>query len=124
MPCRPFREVVNAHTPMGQPEDPNRATLLQILRELNKSAETAANPAEDGLELAEIKERLQDFSAVKKTQGVAILLGLLVQNQMVVHDGKKTYSWVRQRDTLSRYLITPKGKDFLRENVVESGRIA
>jgi hypothetical protein len=111
--------------PTNQSEDPNRATLLQILRELNKSTEAASNSEDDGLELTELTDRLADFWAVtQRAVKVPVILGVLLQNDMVSYQGQKAYSWVRQRETKDRYRITIKGKSFLRENIVTNDRIS
>lgn len=120
---RTLHGVVSAK-PINQSEDPNRATLLQILRELNKSTEAASNSEDDGLELTELTDRLADFWAVtQRSVKVPVILGVLVQNDMVRYQGQKAYSWVRQRETKDRYRITIKGKSFLRENIVTNDRI-
>jgi hypothetical protein len=106
-------------------DEPNRATLVQILRELNKSAEGATHPEDNGLELGELTGRLEEFWAVRqKAVKVPVLLGALLQNKMVEHLDNKVYSWVRQRDVRDRYRITTHGKNFLRENIESNQRIA
>lgn len=104
--------------------DPNRATLIEVLKELNKSEETARDPNENGLETGEIIDKLVEFWAVKeKKVKVPVILGTLVQNGMVEFVSKKSYSWVRQRDTKDRFRITTDGKEFLKSTIVASNRI-
>lgn len=105
-------------------DDQNRVALLQVLRELNKSAETATRPEDDGLELREIMDRIEGvFSGKQMSNKVPVILGTLVQNGMVNYVGTKVYSWVRQREVNHRYVITISGKEFLRSNVQTSDRI-
>jgi hypothetical protein len=105
-------------------EDLGRVALLQVLRELNKSAQAATHPEDNGLELREIMDRLTESQAGRAgAMRVPVILGTLVQNGMVDYVGTKVYSWVRQRDVRDRYVITTQGKEFLRLNVETNDRI-
>jgi hypothetical protein len=97
---------------------------MQVLKELNKSSESASHPEDNGLELKELMERLADSSAGRQgSVRVPVILGMLVQNGMVDYVGTKVYSWVRQRDVRDRYVITTQGKEFLRSSVDTQDRI-
>ncbi len=108
--------------PMG--EDPNRATILEILKELNKSEEVAPNDTENGLESNEINERLIEFWAIRENRvRLAELLRMLYSNKMIRYDGAPRYSWVRKRNLGGVYQITTEGKEYLRANILASERI-
>jgi hypothetical protein len=108
-------------------EDPARATLLAILRNLNQAEENNEGKAPDqALELAELEQRLSDFGPVKQGSiKVSLALGLLLRNGLVVpqRDGGE-YSWQRQRNSPQRYQITPDGKKFLLDSIQTSDRIS
>jgi hypothetical protein len=108
-------------------EDPARATLLAILRQLNQAEENNEGKAADqALELGELEQRLADFGPVKQGSiKVSLALGLLLRNGLVVpqRDGGD-YSWQRQRSSPQRYQITPDGKKFLLESIQTSDRIS
>lgn len=110
----------------AQEIDPIRATLLAILRQLNRAdahqdAQQVADPA---LELKEIEERLRDFGPVEDgSVKVALALGLLLRNRMVAARADPGYSWQRGREVAQRYQITAEGKRFLVDSLEASGRI-
>jgi hypothetical protein len=107
------------------PQDPIRATILAILRQLNQ-ADTAheGRESEQSLELHEIEVRLSDFWAVKKgAVKVSLALGLLLRNGLVTAPGGEDFSWQRQRSLAERYQITPTGKKFLVESIESADRI-
>jgi hypothetical protein len=115
--------------PTGRPaipegEDPNRATILEVLKELNRSEETAANEVENGLEMQEIEERLLEFWAIREGHvELRNMLAMLNTNRMIEFDGAKKYSWVRKRNLSGVYRITTDGKEYLRSNVDSRERI-
>jgi hypothetical protein len=108
-------------------EDPARATLLAILRQLNQAEENnEGKEADQALELGELEQRLADLAPVKQgTIKVSLALGLLLRNGLVVpqRNGGE-YSWQRQRDSPQRYQITPEGKKFLLDSIQTSDRIS
>jgi hypothetical protein len=106
-------------------QDPIRATLLAILKQLNQ-ADTVheGESTEQALELPELEQRLRDFWAV--SQGavkVSLALGLLLRNKLVAAQTDKDYSWQRQRMSNQRYQITTDGKKFLVDALETSDRI-
>ncbi|MCI4368554.1 MAG: hypothetical protein L3K09_03195 [Thermoplasmata archaeon] len=105
--------------------DPNRATLLAILKQLNHAASVhEGDPEEQALELKEIEGLLTDFWAVKQgSVKVALALGLLLRNGLVEAQKPSSYSFQRQRASTHRYLITAPGKRFLAESIEDSDRI-
>ena len=111
----------------AEKDDPARATLLAILRQLNQAeGNNEGKPADQALELGELEQRLQDLPPVKQGSiKVSLALGLLLRNGLVVpqRDGGD-YSWQRQRDSPQRYQITPEGKKFLLDSIQTSDRIA
>lgn len=110
--------------PAGK-QDPVRATLLAILRQLNQ-AETIHEGAtlDQALELPELERRLSDFWAVDNgSVKVGLALGLLLRNGLVSAAGQADYSWQRQRAVAQRYQITPEGKKFLVDSIQTSDRI-
>lgn len=111
--------------PALQSQDPVRATLVAILRQLNQ-ADSAheGQTQEQALELAEIERRLSDFPAVQTgSVKVALALGLLLRNGLVDAPGDGQYSWQRQRNVSQRYQITVEGKKFLKDSIATSERI-
>jgi len=110
-------------SPAGQ--DPVRATLLAILKQLNQ-AETVheGKAAEQAMELAEIERRLADFWAVDGgSVKVSLALGLLLRNGLVGAKTPGDFSWQRQRAARQMYHITPDGKKFLVDALRTSDRI-
>ena len=107
-------------------QDPVRATLVAILKQLNQaSSKHEGASAEQALELAELERRLEDFWAV--SQGairVSLALGLLLRNGLVAAQNQANYSWQRQRAVRQRYLITTEGKKFLVDSLETNDRIA
>jgi hypothetical protein len=106
-------------------QDPVRATLLAILKQLNQ-AETVHEGAtmDQALELPEIERRLHDFWAVDNgSVKVGLALGLLLRNGLVTAAGQPDFSWQRQRAVAQRYQITPEGKKFLVDSIQTSDRI-
>ena len=111
--------------PSPTDQDPVRATLLAILKQLNQ-AEAAhdGKVTEQALELFELEGRLRDFWAVGNgSVKVALALGLLLRNGLVATQADPTYSWQRGRDVAQRYQITPEGKKFLVDSIENSDRI-
>jgi hypothetical protein len=106
-------------------QDPVRATLVAILRQLNQAESAHEGQAEEqALELSEVERRLSDFWAVQQgAVKVALALGLLVRNGLVAGQGDGQYSWQRQRAVAQRYQITPEGKKFLMSSIETSDRI-
>ncbi|HKV90556.1 MAG TPA: hypothetical protein VJQ43_05085 [Thermoplasmata archaeon] len=105
--------------------DPVRATLLAILKQLNQ-AETVHEGAlsDQALELPEIERRLSEFWAIDNgSVKVGLALGLLLRNGLVSAAGGPDYSWQRQRAVAQRYQITPEGKKFLVDSIQTSDRI-
>jgi hypothetical protein len=113
------------HPPHGEPEDPNKATLLHILRILNRAEDEYQDEEAKGLELSEIQYQCQDHWAVK-TAGIQPndLLNVLVQNGMVDHVQKEIYSWIRQRTIREFYCITEPGKAYLVKSETDEGRVS
>ncbi len=113
---------VRPAVPVG--EDPNRATIMEILKELNRSEESAANSTENGLEAAEIEERLVEFWAIREGRvQVTEMIGMLRANRMIEFDDAQRYSWVRKRNLNGVYRITMDGKEYLRTNLENRERI-
>ena len=106
-------------------QDPIRATLLQVLRQLNQSeAHHEGNEQDQALELAEIESRLSDFWAVKQGKiKIPLAVGLLLRNKMVETRADAKESWQRQRQVQQRYQITVEGKRFLTEALTSESRI-
>jgi hypothetical protein len=114
-------------TPGGPdaPPDPVRATLIEILKQLNQAESVhEGQKAEQSLELAELEDRLTEFWAVAKGQvKVSLAVGLLLRNGLVAVQAPD-YSWQRQRNTRQRYGITAEGKGFLVGAIQTSDRIS
>ncbi|MGA7922818.1 MAG: hypothetical protein WCA77_02445 [Thermoplasmata archaeon] len=106
-------------------EDPTRATLLAILKQLNQAeVGNEGRAVEQALELSELQQRLFDFWAVKQGSiKVSLALGLLLRNKLVTTQSAADYSWQRQRDSAQRYIITAEGKKFLVDSLTTSDRI-
>lgn len=105
--------------------DPIRATLLAILRQLNRAdAGQDAQLPDPALELTEIERRLKDFGPVEDgSVKVALAVGLLLRNRMITARADPGYSWQRGRDVAQRYQITAEGKRFLVDSLETSDRI-
>jgi hypothetical protein len=105
--------------------DPVRATLLAILKQLNQAETIHEGKAPDqALELPEIERRLSEFWAIDNgSVKVGLALGLLLRNGLVATAGTPDYSWQRQRAVAQRYQITPEGKKFLVDSIHTSDRI-
>jgi hypothetical protein len=106
-------------------DDPIRATLLAILKQLNQaeSQQDGATPA-PALELAELEDRLKSFWAIDSgTVTVSLALGLLLRNGLVGTRADQEYSWQRGRAVAQRYNITGDGKKFLVDSIGKSDRI-
>ncbi len=112
--------------PPAATQDPVRATLVAILKQLNQAmSQNEGKVEEQALELPEIEQRLQDFWAV--SQGaikVSLALGLLLRNGLVGVQDRSGYSWQRQRAARQRFVITAAGKKFLVDALETSDRIA
>lgn len=110
--------------PRGEPNDPLRASLLEVLRQLN-AAESYADERERGMELDEIIAVTSEHWTVHKA-GVKIpqTVGLLLRNRMVDYVNVTGRSWTRQRDFGPHYRINGAGKLFLAKWVEESQRVA
>ncbi len=112
--------------PPAATQDPVRATLVAILKQLNQATtQHEGNAEEQALELPEIERRLGDFWAV--SQGaikVSLALGLLLRNGLVAVQDPGNYSWQRQRAPRQRFAITAEGKKFLVDALETSDRIA
>ena len=106
-------------------QDPVRATLIAIQRQLNQAESVhEGQTAEQALELAEIQRRLDDFWAVEQGRvKVALVLGLLLRNGFVSARPAGDFSWQRQRSARQLYQITTAGKKFLVEAIRTSDRI-
>jgi len=107
------------------PQDPVRATIVEILRQLNQAdAKHEGASIEQALELAEIQDRLSDFWGVTKGQvKIQLAVGLLLRNGLVAVQAPGDYSWQRQRTAGHRYAITAEGKKFLVGAIQASDRI-
>jgi hypothetical protein len=105
--------------------DPVRATLLAILKQLNKTDSGQTNELSDpALELQELESRLREFWAVGDgSVKIALAVGLLLRNGLVEARSDPGYSWQRGRDVAQRYQITTEGKKFLVSSLEDSGRI-
>lgn len=104
--------------------DPNKATLLYILRLLNQAEDEFEDDAEKGLEQDELEYRTQNYWAVKSGDAkLAVILELLLDNKMVEHTDGGPYSWIRKKQIQGLYRITDSGKTHLLKNIVEDGRI-
>ena len=106
-------------------QDPIRATLLAVLRQLNQSeAHHEGHEQDQAMELAEIENRLSDFWAVKQGKiKIPLAVGLLLRNRMVETRADAKESWQRQRQVQQRYQITVEGKRFLTEALTSESRI-
>lgn len=104
---------------------PVRETFFAILRQLNKAdVENTPDSPEQSLELVELERRLADFPALLTGEvRLPVALGLLLTNGYVAAAQDQEYSWGRGRNVERRYRITPEGKQFLVENLVESDRV-
>lgn len=113
--------------PNGPPvNDPVRATLLEILRQLNRSEAIHEDhkPVDQALELAELEGELRSFWAVEEGKvKVSLAVGLLLRNGLVAARRPGDFSWQRQRSARQLYQITPDGKKFLVEALRTSDRI-
>lgn len=110
--------------PRGEPEDPTRAALLEVLRLLNQ-AESYHDEREKGLELDEIRGGMQEHWSVQKAGvNVPVVVGLLLRNRMVDLVGGTVRSWTRQRDIGPHYRINGEGKMYLAKWLSESKRVA
>jgi hypothetical protein len=106
--------------------DPVRATLLAILKQLNQAESSTTNELSDpALELQELEGRLRDFWAVGNgSVKVALAVGLLLRNRLIVARSDPGFSWQRGREVAQRYQITPEGKRFLLDSLESSDRIS
>src|SRR5580658_3620027 len=106
-------------------EDPVRATLLAILKQLNQAeSQQEGATAVPALELPELEDRLKDHWAVDGgTVNVSLALGLLLRNGLVTTRADQEYSWQRGRQVAQRYSITGDGKKFLVDSLEKSERI-
>jgi hypothetical protein len=115
-------------SPAGQPapQDPVRATLVEILKQLNQAdAVHEGTKDEQALELPEIEQRLSDFWGVTRGQvKISLAVGLLLRNGLVNVQAPGDYSWQRQRAARHRYEITAEGKKFLIGAIQTSDRIS
>ncbi|MCI4335819.1 MAG: hypothetical protein L3K17_01285 [Thermoplasmata archaeon] len=114
-------------TPSGPPaNDPIRATLLAILKQLNHVESMHEGKASDqALELTEIERQLSDFWAVEEGKvKIALAVGLLLRNGLVAARAPGDFSWQRQRSARQLYQITADGKKFLVEVLRTSDRIS
>lgn len=110
--------------PRGEPADPTRAALVEILRLLNQ-AESYHDDREKGLELDEIVTMTQGHWSVDKARvQVPVVMGLLLRNRMVDHVGGTVRSWTRQRDIGPHYRINGEGKLFLARFLEETQRLS
>jgi len=107
-------------------QDPVRATLVEILRQLNQAdAKHEGAKIEQALELTEIQDRLSDFWGVTKGQvKIQLAVGLLLRNGLVAVQAPGEYSWQRQRTAGHRYAITAEGKKFLVGAIQTTDRIS
>ena len=107
-------------------QDPVRATLVAILRQLNQAdASNEGTPGEQALELPELERRLSDFWAIEQGSiKVSLAVGLLLRNGLVQVMAPGDYSWQRQRSTRHGYQITAEGKKFLVSAIETSDRIS
>lgn len=114
-----------AASPTASTQDPVRATLIAILRQLNQAESVHEGKQEEqALELAEVERRLSDFWAVERGNiKVSLALGLLLRNGLVAAPSDGTYSWQRQRRVAQRYQITTEGKKFLKDAIDTADRI-
>jgi hypothetical protein len=103
------------------PDDPTRATLVELLRQLNRTfAMYEGAPDQQSLELPDLERLLIDFWAIKGG-GVTVRfgLGLLLRNRMIRRVEGNGFA----RKT-PRYLITTEGKQFLVEASTRPDRIS
>jgi hypothetical protein len=122
-----YRRHAYNHDPMSAgSENPVRATLIAILKQLNMAdARGDGAAAEQALELRELEQRLHDFWAIEQGSAkVAQAVGLLLRNGMVVTTRGADYSWQRQREIAQRYQITSDGKKLLVDSLTTSDRIS
>ncbi|MDE1820556.1 MAG: hypothetical protein KGJ23_09220 [Euryarchaeota archaeon] len=125
-PSRPSVPSASAKVtpPRGEPADPTRAALVEVLRLLNQ-AESFHDEREKGLELDEISTMtLEHWSVQKAGVKVPVIVGLLVRNRMVDHVGGTVRSWTRQRDFGPHYRINGEGKLFLAKFLEDSQRLS
>jgi DNA-binding transcriptional ArsR family regulator len=106
-------------------EDPTRATMLELLRQLNRSeAQYSDESPDQAKELAELEGTLGAFWAVKGGQvSVRFALGLLLKNQMVRANADREFSWEKGRSVGTRFAITSEGKRFLVDSLDSSDRV-
>lgn len=120
--ARPAPKIINPTH--GDPSDPNRATLLHVLKILNQAEDEYENDAEKGLDLNEIQYHCDDYWAVRNgSVKLPVILQLLLENKMVNQERGESYSWVRQRTLRDRYRITEVGKVHLVQNLPKDGRV-
>jgi hypothetical protein len=102
-----------------------RATLIEILRQLNQAEAEMDREDEKGLELPEVEFRLRDHWTVRQARtNVARAMGLLLKNRMIQLVPGGVYSWTRQRNVGRLYRITADGKAFLLQSSQSRDRIA
>ncbi|MCI4334039.1 MAG: hypothetical protein L3K04_00150 [Thermoplasmata archaeon] len=106
-------------------DDPTRATMLELLRQLNRSEEEHAQDSPDrAKELPDLEGTLGGFWAVKSGQvSVRFALGLLLKNQMIRQNSDQEFSWGKGRSMGSRFAITTQGKQFLLASIEDAGRV-
>ncbi|MCI4345326.1 MAG: hypothetical protein L3K07_01005 [Thermoplasmata archaeon] len=106
-------------------EDPTRATMLELLRQLNRSeAQYSEESPDQAKELAELEGTLAAYWAVKEGQvSVRFALGLLLKNQMVRANADREFSWEKGRPVGTRFAITSEGKRFLLDSLESSDRV-
>jgi hypothetical protein len=104
------------------PDDPTRATLVELLRQLNRTNAMYEGTADkQALELAELERLLMDFWAIKVgAVTVRFGLGLLLRNRMIQRVEGNGHS----RTAPPRYAITTAGKRFLVEATTRPDRIS
>lgn len=109
--------------PKGEPNDPIRAALVEILRTLN-AAEHYNDEREKGLELEELKQSCGEHWAFQKA-GVQFptVIGLLLRNKMIDYIGGTVRSWTRERDFGPHYRINGAGMLFLKEFLDQHQRV-
>lgn len=104
------------------PDDPTRATLVELLRQLNRTIAMYEGTADkQSLELAELERLLIDFWAIK-VGGVTVRfgLGLLLRNRMI----RQLPANGNARRAPPRFTITTEGKRFLVEASTRPDRIS
>ncbi len=123
-PSAPGPSARKVTPPRGEPADPTRAALVEILRLLNQ-AESYHDDREKGLELDEIVTMTQGHWSVDKGGvKIPVIMGLLIRNRMVDHVDGTVRSWTRQRDLGPHYRINGEGKLFLARYLDETQRLS